>query len=229
MRGLEFSNMANTARERGPSATRVADNLQALRRARQLTLADVADRVSALGQPMSLGILSKIENGDRRVDVDDLVALAVALGVTPNRLLLPASAGDDELQLTPERECTERQAWAWAAGDRPLIDREPGETHEDGLDLDLDDPLFDEFEAFARENRPHVPRSTATTADHARWADHLRQVDDVMRQAETAGVPTHELTAWVDYRQAVRVSSITVNGVRIGQDKSAGEQQDGQR
>jgi hypothetical protein len=51
---------------------------------------------------MSAYSISKIETTDRRIDVDDLVALAVALDTTPNRLLLPgAVSGTDDVELAP--------------------------------------------------------------------------------------------------------------------------------
>ncbi|MFI6274298.1 helix-turn-helix domain-containing protein [Streptomyces sp. NPDC050988] len=53
----------------------------------------LAERVTAAGRPMSASVLGKVEAGARRVDVDDLVALAAALEVPPSRLL---PAGDDD-------------------------------------------------------------------------------------------------------------------------------------
>ena len=52
----------------------------------------LAELVTAAGRPMSSSVLGKIESAARRVDVDDLVALAAALGVRVS-LLLP---GEDE-------------------------------------------------------------------------------------------------------------------------------------
>jgi hypothetical protein len=46
--------------------------------------------MAAAGRPILPSGLSKIEQGQRAVDVDDLVALAIALQVNPNALLLPA-------------------------------------------------------------------------------------------------------------------------------------------
>jgi transcriptional regulator with XRE-family HTH domain len=46
-----------------------------------------SDRLTRVGRPILPSGLSKIESGDRRVDVDDLVGIAAALGVMPDRLL----------------------------------------------------------------------------------------------------------------------------------------------
>jgi hypothetical protein len=61
--------------------------------------------------------LRRIEAGDRRVDVDDLVALALALDVSPLALLLPTEASS----LVPEgdRYAAER-IWDWARGHQAL-------------------------------------------------------------------------------------------------------------
>jgi len=65
--------------------------------------------------------LSRIERFERRVDVDDLVALAIALGTTPTRLMLPRdnSPGTD-VALTSEVTVPANLAWSWARGDAPL-------------------------------------------------------------------------------------------------------------
>jgi len=55
--------------------------------------------------------ISKAELGRRRVDVDDLVALAVLLNVTPNRLL-PADADDKAIKLAPGGASSAWNAWA---------------------------------------------------------------------------------------------------------------------
>src|SRR5579875_2632397 len=96
--GLSIVNMTGTLavmarREMEPGATarRAADNLAKIRSSRRMSQAELAGRVTQLGRPMSASVVSKTEKLDRRIDVDDLIAFAIALGVTPNRLLLPAS------------------------------------------------------------------------------------------------------------------------------------------
>src|SRR5690606_19823410 len=62
----------------------------------------LADRLAEHGRPMQVSGVSKIEAGERRVDVDDLVALARALEVTPAHLLTgepdPMQTDLDELR-----------------------------------------------------------------------------------------------------------------------------------
>jgi transcriptional regulator with XRE-family HTH domain len=83
----------------------------------QRGLARVLDE---LGHPMSKDMLWKVEQGKRQLTADDLVALALALGVTPNRLLLPHGKVETVIELTPAVRLPLTQAWAWATGERPL-------------------------------------------------------------------------------------------------------------
>ncbi|MDQ3578413.1 MAG: TIR domain-containing protein [Actinomycetota bacterium] len=84
-------------------------------------MAELATSLNDVGRPILLSALSKIEKEQRRVDVDDLVALALVLEVTPNALLLPDQADRTApVQLTPVTAMTSREVWDWATRDRPL-------------------------------------------------------------------------------------------------------------
>lgn len=54
-----------------------------------MDLRTFSERVKETGRAMSPSALSKIENGDRRVDVDDLTVFAYILRTTPAALLTP--------------------------------------------------------------------------------------------------------------------------------------------
>jgi hypothetical protein len=56
-----------------------------------MTAADLSARLTEIGHPIVDSGIHKTELGDRRVDVDDLVAFAEALGVEPAVLLLGES------------------------------------------------------------------------------------------------------------------------------------------
>ena len=72
----------------------------------------------------ALGI-HRIENGDRRVDVDDLAAIAVALHTTPSALMMPSIEKVPEDGLVEVtgwgRPITASLVWDWLTGRRPLI------------------------------------------------------------------------------------------------------------
>ena len=99
----------------------VIENLKQLRDARRLTYRELADRLAELGRPIPTLGLSRIEKGTRRVDADDLVALAIALGVNPAALLLPRDTGPgDEIELAENFPAAAVAAWEWSAGHYPL-------------------------------------------------------------------------------------------------------------
>jgi transcriptional regulator with XRE-family HTH domain len=73
----------------GPTCAHVAANLKTARRAVGMDMRTFATRVKEAGRAMSAAAISKVENGDRRVDVDDLAVFAFVLGTTPAVLLSP--------------------------------------------------------------------------------------------------------------------------------------------
>lgn len=91
----------------GSTNQQVAANLRRARQSIGVDLRALSARIKATGRTISPSALSKIENGDRRVDVDDLTVFAYALETTPAALLAPAEdapalAGVPDGQFTPE-------------------------------------------------------------------------------------------------------------------------------
>lgn len=123
-----------------PVGRRIGTTVRRLRHERGLDLRRLAERLAEEGRPISLAQLSKLELGQRRVDVDDLVALAVVLNVTPSQLLMPdppAEGEDQVVQLTPHRRVGWHRAWRWMCGDlwlddalRPDSDEDEAEWHQ---------------------------------------------------------------------------------------------------
>lgn len=119
----------------------VAANVARLRAYRGLTVRQLSEQLGQLSYPMLASGITKIEKGERKVTVADLVALALALDVSPVRLLLPGGDEHDETSpdalLSPAGEPVEltrnvtaswEQVWQWATGDAPLDeDSGPGE------------------------------------------------------------------------------------------------------
>jgi transcriptional regulator with XRE-family HTH domain len=94
---LQLSVMPNRPVEIGPAGLHTARAIEHLRLVRGLTQHQLAARCTALGRPMSNTALSRTERAHRRCDIDDLVAIATALGVPPAILLLslPSVSSDD--------------------------------------------------------------------------------------------------------------------------------------
>jgi transcriptional regulator with XRE-family HTH domain len=73
----------------GPVGVSVAANVQRLREDQNLTLAKFSRKLATTGRRIPALGLARIERLDRRVDADDLAALALVLGVSPTVLLSP--------------------------------------------------------------------------------------------------------------------------------------------
>lgn len=105
----------------GATGETVAANVRRLRTKHGLAFTELSAKLSELGRPIPPLGLRKIESLDRRVDADDLVALAVALGTNPNALLLPPSDnGRHVLTLTAAGQRPAWLVWQWAKGEAPL-------------------------------------------------------------------------------------------------------------
>lgn len=135
----------------GPAGRRVMERVKKLRLASGLTFKELSERLEALGRPIPVLGLSRLEEGKRRVDADDLVTLALALDVTPNRLMLPdvdARTSASAHGLTPEVKGRPQELWSWAQGEAPI------ETPLETL-IDADGPDDLQY-AFIDENKPYL-------------------------------------------------------------------------
>ncbi|WP_448235849.1 helix-turn-helix domain-containing protein [Microbacterium paulum] len=98
----------------GITHSHVSANLRAARQAIGMDVRTAARLMTEAGRKLSPSGISKIENGDRRVDVDDLTALAYLLRTTPAALLTPP---DEAATLTGVPEsCLPEELQAWIAG-----------------------------------------------------------------------------------------------------------------
>ncbi len=85
---------------------------------------DLAAELESNQWALSASAISQIENGARRVDVDDLFALAIALDVTPALLLMPEAHSADERVDGPAPFGTTSASHVWAY---LLLDPPPGD------------------------------------------------------------------------------------------------------
>jgi transcriptional regulator with XRE-family HTH domain len=99
----------------GPTGETVRANIIRLRAYQRLGYTELSERLKDIDKPITPMGLRRIENGGRRVDTDDLFALAVALGVSPTTLLVPdAYVGDEEVAVTGVTEGSNaEQLWKW--------------------------------------------------------------------------------------------------------------------
>ena len=107
------------SRQRGNPAANtnahVAANLRSARQAIGMDLRTLSERVKETGRAMSPSALSKIENGDRRVDVDDLTVFAYILQTTPATLLAPPEGASPPTGV-PSGQYNLEEIQAWVRG-----------------------------------------------------------------------------------------------------------------
>ena len=112
----------------GPIGSAVAANIERLLESQNLSYAELSRRLDELGRPIAPLGLTRIRDLQRRVDVDDLVALALALGVSPTTLLLPGSDASTEAGAVgakaPVTDGGEKypltQIWKWFVAESPI-------------------------------------------------------------------------------------------------------------
>ena len=78
----------------GPLGRNLIVNLERLRHARGLSYRKLAAAMNETARPIPAIGFSRIMAAERRVDVDELVALAAVLQVAPDLLLLPPEAAE---------------------------------------------------------------------------------------------------------------------------------------
>lgn len=106
-----------------------------LRKSYGISQRALAEKMTAAGCPTRHGTVAKIEGGEQPAKVDEVMALAVALEVSPLRLLLPPSraVGDPGVR-SGDARMDARQAWLWAEQDEPWWFDHPDVTAEGGHD-----------------------------------------------------------------------------------------------
>jgi len=185
-------------RAAGPTSQRLIDNLRRWRKRRDVSTYGLADRLKEIDWPIQQSGLTRIERAERRVDVDDLIALAVALDVSPNALLLPGpltpmTALGHQEPLTPTVMESLGRMWAWATGEQPLT---PGTGHDTA--------------EFIMDNRPHRFQLSAAP-DSAVW-----NADSDMRaliyRALSAGVAPWQLRTMFEQSMTATMNTPKVFG-----------------
>lgn len=106
----------------GSTGKTVAVNVKRLREDQRLAFTDLAAILDKIGKPIPTLGLRHIEADKRRVDSDDLVALSVALGVSPVTLLMPWTADPDDLvDITGyDHPVPAYTLWRWLIGAMPV-------------------------------------------------------------------------------------------------------------
>ena len=107
--------MGTNAVQRDATAETVSANVKRLRTKQNLGLRGLSTKLGEVGRPLGHSAVDQIEKGTRRVDVDDLMALAVALEVSPRRYCMPYAENADD-QVRDDRSAMDAfEAWSGCA------------------------------------------------------------------------------------------------------------------
>lgn len=150
----------------------VRDAVKSLRKAAGLTHQQVTDRT---GGAISRTAISDIERGVRKVDVDDLMHLALALDVSPLDLLLPERTDPGAHPITGATPRQTRELWAWATEGGALTG--PGAT----MRWQVLNTLRTTLE---RQSREHTERMT----EIAHWQRLVRILTEALHADDGARV-----------------------------------------
>ena len=89
------------------------------RRLKGWTQQQLAGALGALGVKLDATAITRLESGTRRVSLDDVIAIAAALGVSPLHLFVPLD-NDLSLNVTPGLALPVLDVRMWVRGQRPL-------------------------------------------------------------------------------------------------------------
>lgn len=197
--------MAGKEIDLGPTGEQVRQNVARIRKARGLSFAELSRRLDGIKRPIPPLGLRRIEEGARRVDIDDLFALATVLWVTPSILLLPPTRGSaDFVEATGVGVVPSYWLWSWATwassgGASRMVWKVPAETaarlgYDTGEGIEFAKSqaprmVYSKAEAAAEELR-HLQASVA--AIEAQLADAIEKGEsgESLRQLELAAEVT---------------------------------------
>lgn len=111
----------------GATGETVRKNIRRIRDSKGISGPELSAKLDELHRPIPPLGIHRIESGQRRVDVDDLVNLALALDISPITLLMPEAPSDTEgVSISGyEGEIEARRAWGWLSAKNPLTDTGP--------------------------------------------------------------------------------------------------------
>lgn len=204
--------MATTGQSQMPAPGPIGHNLIAALRelleARGLSFNRASAALEELGRTLPPLAFSRTMKGERRIDVDELVALAVLLDVNPSALLFPRHvAPNDEIELTPKVHRAAGPVWGWADGKIPL----PGPTQRTLTEMATDFSRYARPDFIVREPEPALrevfqlaARLESVQADPDGWPERR---DGLIRAYRLLGIMLEELVAKEDARAGVESST----------------------
>ncbi len=187
-------------------ANTVAKRVKELRKERKWKQQDLANAMTAKGYPTDRSTVVRLETRKRGISVDDLVAVAAALNVSPGWLLLDAEAGagETEVAVVGNVRAPAWAAWQWVEGISPLPSREAQNDDDYGHD---GWNTLSEIEEFQVGRPAEIRRRQQHSASRAA-RDLVRRVDRVLldtskpQRVETARRAISRVAAELDDLEA---------------------------
>ncbi|WP_210417106.1 hypothetical protein [Citricoccus sp. SGAir0253] len=136
----------------------------------------LSEKLAEIGRPIPPLGLRRIEDGERRVDVDDLMALAVALDVNPVALLLPSEDRGVPVEATGVGSIGFKELWRWSDGVKAL--RDSTDATDSVMENELRGHLDDA--SFRNRVRPPLQRVESVAPTSSRRGE-VRRIDMVLR------------------------------------------------
>jgi transcriptional regulator with XRE-family HTH domain len=109
--------MAGKKTTNGPTGNTISENVKRMRESQNLTYAELSRRLAKLESPIPELGLRNIEKGQRKIDADELVALAHVLSTTPSMLLMPkVESPETSVTITGMADVPASEVWEWLSG-----------------------------------------------------------------------------------------------------------------
>jgi hypothetical protein len=169
--------MAQEDTKVGPAGRVLAANIARVREAQRLSYIDLSRELARAGRPIPELGLRRIEKGERRVDFDDLLAIAYVLRICVVDLMISGDVADgDPYPITRQRAYRSGSVRDWISGQTVLLEsyQEPGARF-----ANPNRSMFDALQWMPKARRVDVLR-TLTEAEQ--WA--VDNPDDALRQQQ---------------------------------------------
>jgi len=182
------------------------------RKRRNLSVQALADRIADIGGTLNRIAISRIENGNRSVGLDEWLLLAHALAVPPVLLFIDLEDGED-VAVAPMVTLHPWLVWNWATGQEAPIVRRPGEGNlvtrvEEFSQAQTAIRLYREEEAAASlvhdarsaiRNAEYIGDRRALTSARAAYVEALRGLAALFDQMIENGImPPGKSQEWID-------------------------------
>ncbi|MEV8307863.1 helix-turn-helix transcriptional regulator [Streptomyces flavidovirens] len=182
----------------------MAENLTRLRKVRGFTTRQLSGALERAGRPIPASGITRMEKAERQVTVDELMALAVVLGVSPSSLLLPLQDAEDvQVEITGGGTVRADVAWDWADGKRPL--RTPsGDVNTADL----------EYRLYGRPPGRREAQGVVLRPRGARGREQVAKIREAYRALQSVGLDLTEL-ARLDVEQFEALMGEADDGSRV--------------